>query len=126
MSVSSVNVPTAASMSAQVSARIDRLAGETLPQQAGQTKHTRETPEKVSSNLVASIKATEEQTVARAQQTTDVNSFDISDNRKEALLAVKVEQQQAGDLIRELKSRDYKAMAYSVHGYKGSAIDTQA
>ena len=91
VSVSSVNIPTAASMSAQVSARPNRVAGESAPQVAA-----------------------------------NVNSLDISYNKKQALLSVKVEQQQTGDLIRELKFKDYKAMVYSPHGYKGGYVDTAA
>jgi hypothetical protein len=55
-----------------------------------------------------------------------VNSLDISYNKKLAELSIKVEQQQTGDLIRELKFKDYKAMVYSPHGYKGGYVDMTA
>jgi len=73
--------------------------------------------------MLASLKAIEAQIAARAKEAANVNALDISYNKKEALLSVKVEQQQTGDLIRELKFKDYKAMAYSPHGYKGNYVD---
>ena len=73
--------------------------------------------------MLASLKAIEAQIAARAKEAANVNALDISYNKKEALLSVKVEQQQTGNLIRELKFKDYKAMAYSPHGYKGNYVD---
>lgn len=126
ISVTSVNVPTAASMSAQVSARPNKVAGESAPQVAGQSKNALEVKQKEKPDLLASLKDIEAQIQARAKQAADVNSLDISYNKKLAELSVKVEEQQTGDLIRELKFKDYKAMAYGPHGYKGAYVDTAA
>ena len=122
-SVTSVNVPTAASMSAQVSARPNKVAGEPAPQVAGVSKNALEVKQKEKPDMLASLKAIEAQIAARAKEAANVNALDISYNKKEALLSVKVEQQQTGNLIRELKFKDYKAMAYSPHGYKGNYVD---
>ena len=126
MSVTSINVPTAASMSAQVSARPAKLAGDNLPQPAGQTKDARDIKQAAKPDMLAQIKVIEAQIAARAEQAADVNALDISYNKKEALLSIKVQEQQTGDLIRELKFKDYKAMAYTSHGYKGENVDITA
>ena len=126
ISVTSVNVPTAASMSAQVSARPNKVAGNAAPQIAGQGKDALEIKQKEKPDLLVNLKAIEAQIAARAKEAANVNALDISYNKKEALLSVKVEQQQSGDLIRELKFKDYKAVAYSPHGYKGSSVDITA
>ena len=126
VSVSSVNTPTAASMSAQVSARPNKVAGAASPQVAGLNKSALEVKQKEKPDLLASLKAIEAQIAARAKEAANINTLDISYNKKQALLSVKVEQQQTGDLIRELKFKDYKAMAYSPHSYKGGYVDTEA
>ena len=126
ISVTSVNVPTAASMSAQVSARPAKLAGDNLPQPAGQNKNARELKQADKPDMLAQIKAIEAQIAARAEQAANVNALDISYNKKEAALSVKVQEQQTGELIRELKFKDYKAMAYTSHGYKGTLLDITA
>ncbi|MGI9151036.1 MAG: hypothetical protein ACR2IX_05950 [Limnohabitans sp.] len=126
LSVTSVNVPTAASMSAQVSARPNKVAGDVAPQVAGQSKNALEVKQQAKPDMLANLKAIEAQIAARAQEAANVNALDISYNKKEALLSVKVEQQQTGDLIRELKFKDYQAMAYSPHGYKGGYVDVTA
>jgi hypothetical protein len=126
MSVTSINVPTAASMSAQVSARPAKLAGDNLPQPAGQTKDARDIKQAAKPDMLAQIKVIEAQIAARAEQAANVNTLDISYNKKEALLSIKVQEQQTGDLIRELKFKDYKAMAYTSHGYKGEIVDITA
>jgi len=123
ISTTSVNVPTAASMSSQVAARPNKVAGNATPQIAGQGKDALEIKQKEKPDMLASLKAIEAQIAARAKEAANVNALDISYNKKEALLSVKVEQQQTGDLIRELKFKDYKAMAYSPHGYKGNYVD---
>ncbi len=124
--VSSVNVPTIASMSAQVSARPNKVAGEVAPQVAGVNQTAVEVKQKEKPDLLASLKVIEAQIAARAKEPANINTLDISYNKAQALLSVKVEQQQTGDLIRELKFKDYKAMVYSPHGYKGGYVDTQA
>ena len=126
ISVTSVNVPTAASMSAQVSARPAKLAGDNLPQPAGQNKNARELKQADKPDMLAQIKAIEAQIAARAEQAANVNLLDISYNKKEAALSVKVQEQQSGDLVRELKFKDYKAMAYTPHGLKGAYVDMTA
>ncbi|MEY3639261.1 MAG: hypothetical protein RIR68_2394 [Pseudomonadota bacterium] len=126
VSVTSINVPTAASMSAQVAARPDKVAGNATPQIAGLGKDALEVKQKEKPDMLANLKAIEAQLEARAQAAANVNSLDISYNKQEALLSVKVQEQQTGDLIRELKFRDYKAMAYGEHGYKGAYVDTAA
>lgn len=126
MSVTSINVPTAACMSEQVAARPAKLAGANLPQPAGQTKDAREIKQAAKPDMLAQIKAIEAQIAARAEQAANVNALDISYNKKEALLSVKVQKQQTGNLIRELKFKDYKAMAYTSHGYKGENVDITA
>jgi hypothetical protein len=98
-------------MSAQVAARPDKVAGNATPQIAGLGKDALEVKQKEKPDMLANLKA---------------NSLDISYNKQEALLSVKVQEQQTGDLIRELKFRDYKAMAYGEHGYKGAYVDTAA
>ncbi len=125
-SVTSVHVPTAASMSAQVSARPNKVAGEPAPQVAGVSKNALDVKQKEKPDMLANLKAIEAQLAERAKQAADVNSLDISYNKKLAELSVKVEQQQTGDLIRELKFKDYKAMVYGPHGYKGAYVDTVA
>ena len=126
VSVSSVNVPTIASMSAQVSARPNKVAGEVAPQVAGVNKTALEVKQKEKPDLLANLKVIEAQIAARAKEAANINTLDISYHKAQALLSVKVEQQQTGDLIRELKFKDYKAMVYSPHGYKGGYVDTQA
>jgi hypothetical protein len=126
VSVSSVNIPTAASMAAQVSARPNKVAGLSSPQLAGLNKSALEVKQQETPDLLASLKAIEAQIAARAKEAANVNALDISYNKKQALLSVKVEQQQTGDLIRELKFKDYKAMVYSPHGFKGGYVDTEA
>ena len=76
--------------------------------------------------MLAQIKAIEAQIAARAEQAANLNALDISYNKKEATLSVKVQEQQTGELIRELKFKDYKAMAYANHGYKGTLLDITA
>jgi uncharacterized FlaG/YvyC family protein len=126
ISVTSTNIPTSASIAAQVAARPNKVAGNSTPQVAGQSKDALQVKQKEKPDLLASLKAIEAQIAARAKEAANVNSLDISYNKREALLSVKVEQQQTGDLIRELKFKDYKAMAYSPHGYKGSYVDIAA
>ena len=126
ISVTSVNVPTAASMSALVSARPAKLAGDNLPQPAGENKNARELKQADKPDMLAQIKAIEAQIAARAEQAANLNALDISYNKKEAALSVKVQEQQTGELIRELKFKDYKAMAYTSHGYKGTLLDITA
>ena len=122
-SVTSVNVPTSASMLAQVSARPNKAAGEGAPQVAGQSKNALQVKQAEKPDMLAMLKEIEIQIAERAKQATLVNTLDIAYNKKEALLSVKVEQQQTGDLIRELKFKDYKAVAYGPHGYKGAYVD---
>ena len=126
ISVTSVNVPTAASISAQVSARPNKVAGEPAPQVAGLSKNALDIKQKEKPDMLANLKAIEAQIAERAKQAADVNALDISYNKKLAELSVKVEQQQTGDLIRELKFKDYKAMAYGQYGFKGAYVDTAA
>ncbi len=126
ISVTSVNVPTAASMSAQVPARPAKLAGDNLPEPAGQNQNARELKHADKPDMLAQIKAIEAQIAARAEQAANVNALDISYNKKEAALSVKVQEQQTGELVRELKFKDYKAMAYSPHGLKGAYVDMTA
>jgi hypothetical protein len=124
--VSSVNVPTATSMSAQVPARPNTVAGNSAPQVAGLNKDALEVKQKEKPDMLANLKVIEAQIAARAQEAANVNSLDISYNKREALLSVKVQEQQTGDLIRELKFKDYKAMVYGSHGYKGAYVDVAA
>ena len=126
ISVTPVNVPTAASMSQQVSARPNRVAGDTTPQVAGASKNALEVKQQEKPDMLANLKAIEAQIAARAQEAANVNSLDISYNKREALLSVKVQEQQSGDLIRELKFKDYKAMVYAPHGFKGGYVDVAA
>ena len=126
ISVTSVNMPTAASMSAQVSARPAKVAGDNALQPAGQNKDARELKQAAKPDMLAQLKAIEAQIAARAEQAANVNALDISYNKKEAALSVKVQEQQTGELIRELKFKDYKAMAYASHGYKGTLLDITA
>jgi uncharacterized FlaG/YvyC family protein len=125
-SVTSVNVPTAASISAHVSARPNKVAGEPAPQVAGVSKNALDVKQKEKPDMLANLKMIEAQIAERGKQAKDVNSLDISYNKKLAELSVKVEEQQSGDLIRELKFKDYKAMAYGQHGFKGAYVDIAA
>jgi hypothetical protein len=113
-------------MSAQVSARPNKVAGNSTPQIAGLGKDALEVKQKEKPDMLANLKAIEAQIAARAQEAANVNSLDISYNKREALLSVKVQEQQTGDLIRELKFKDYKAMVYGSHGYKGAYVDVAA
>jgi hypothetical protein len=126
ISATSTNVPTAASMSSQVSARLSKVAGDVAPQIAGKSKDALEVKRQAQPDMLANLKLIEAQLAARAEQAANVNSLNISYNKKEAVLSVKVEQQQTGDLIRELKFKDYKAEIYSPHGYKGAVVDITA
>jgi uncharacterized FlaG/YvyC family protein len=126
ISVTSVNVPTVASMSQQVSARPNRVAGDTTPQVAGLSKNALEVKQKEKPDMLAGLKEIEAQIAARAEQAADVNTLDIAYNKKLALLSVKVEQQQTGDLVRELRFKDYKAAVYAPHGFKGAYVDMSA
>lgn len=126
MSIASVNTSVTAQWSAQSPAKLNRTAGNNAPQVAGQGKDALEIKQKEKPDLLAGLKAIEAQIAARAQQAANVNTLDISYRKKEALLSVKVEQQQTGDLVRELQFKDYKALAYSTHGYKGAYVDTKA
>ena len=126
VNASSVNLPTAATLSAQSSARPNKVAGNSTPQVAGQNKSALEVKLKEKPDLLGSLKAIEAQIAARAKEAVNVNTLDISYNKKQAMLSVKVEQQQTGQLIRELQFKDYKAMAYSPHSYKGSFVDIAA
>ncbi len=121
VSVTSVNVPTAATMSAQVAARPNKVAGDATPQIAGLGKNALEVKQKEKPDMLANLKAIEAQIEARAQEAANVNLLDISYNKREALLSVKVQEQQTGDLIRELKFKDYKALVY-----KGAYLDVAA
>ena len=126
ISVTSVNVPAAANMSAQVSARPNKVAGEPAPQVAGVSKNALDVKQKEKPDMLANLKAIEAQIAERAKQAVDVNSLDISYNKKLAELSVKVEEQQTGELIRELTFKDYKSMVYGPHGFKGAYVDTAA
>jgi uncharacterized FlaG/YvyC family protein len=126
MSIASVNTSVSAQWSTQRSTPLNRAAGNGTPQVAGQGKDALEIKQKEKPDLLAGLKAIEAQISARAQQAANVNRLDISYQKKEALLSVKVEEQQTGDLVRELQFKDYKAMAYASHGYKGAYIDTKA
>ncbi|MBU3647203.1 MAG: hypothetical protein FGM56_03905 [Limnohabitans sp.] len=126
LSVTSTHVPTAASMSAQVSARPNRVAGDVAPQIAGKSKDALEVKRQAQPDMLTNLKLIEAQLAARAEQAANVNRLDISYNKQEAVLSVKVQHQQTGDLIRELKFKDYKAIAYSPHGYKGAVVDITA
>jgi uncharacterized FlaG/YvyC family protein len=119
-------MPTAVSMSAQVPARSSKVAGDGAPQIAGKSHNALEVKRQAQPDMLANLKLIEAQIAERAQQAGNVNKLNISYNKQEALLSVKVEQQQTGDLIRELKFKDYKAMAYSPHGYKGAVVDITA
>lgn len=121
-SITSVRMPNAVSMSAQT----HKVAGESAPQVAGLSKNAREVKQQEKPDMLAHLKMIEAQIAERAKQATDVNSLDISYNKKLAELSIKVEQQQTGDLIRELKFKDYKAMVYGPHGYKGAYVDVVA
>jgi uncharacterized FlaG/YvyC family protein len=90
------------------------------------SKNALEVKQKEKPDMLATLKAIEAQIAERAQQARDVNRLDITYNKKEALLSVKVQEQQTGDLIRELKFKDYKAMVYGPHGYKGAYVDVVA
>jgi hypothetical protein len=113
-------------MAAQVSARPNRVAGDVAPQVAGKSKDALEVKRQAQPDMLANLKLIEAQLAARAEQAANVNRLDISYNKEQALLSVKVEQQQTGDLIRELKFKDYKATLYSPHGYKGAYVDLNA
>jgi hypothetical protein len=109
-----------------VSARPNRVAGDTTPQVAGLSKNAREVKQQEKPDMLANLKAIEAQIAVRAQEAANVNALDISYNKREALLSVKVQEQQTGDLIRELKFKDYKAMVYAPHGFKGAYVDVAA
>lgn len=126
MSIVAMSSPLSNHGSARASAAPNRTAGNDAPQIAGKNKDALEVKQSEKPDLLASLKAIEAQIAARAQQAANINSLDISYNKKEALLSVKVQQQQTGDLIRELQFKDYKAMAYSPHGYKGAHVDITA
>jgi len=124
--ITSVNVPTAASLSQQVSARPNRVAGDATPLVAGLSKNAREVKQQEKPDMLANLKAIEAQIAARAEASANINTLDISYNKKEALLSVKVQEQQTDELIRELKFKEYKAMAYAPYGFKGAHVDLAA
>lgn len=126
MSIAAVSSPLSNHGPARASAAPNRTAGNDAPQIAGKNKDALEVKQNEKPDLLASLKAIEAQIAARAQQAANVNTLDISYSKKEALLSVKVQQQQTGNLIRELQFKDYKALAYSPHGYKGAYLDVVA
>ena len=126
MRVTPVHVLASASMSAQVSGRPSRLAGANLPQPAGETKNPTSIKQAEKADLLGRAKAVDERLAVRSEKIINQNSLNISYNKQEALLSVKVQERQTGDLIRELKFKDYKALAYSNHGYKGGRVDITA
>ena len=65
--ITSVNVPTAASLSQQVSARPNRVAGDATPLVAGLSKNAREVKQQEKPDMLANLKAIEAQIAARAE-----------------------------------------------------------
>jgi hypothetical protein len=126
ISVTSIQVPIAASMSAQVAARPNKVVGEASPQVAGEAKSALAIKEKEKPSLLVDLKNIEAQIAARAIEARNVNVPDVSFNRTEIAQSAKVEQQQAADLSQELKLRDYKEVAYSRPGFKGAHVDLKA
>lgn len=122
----SVHVPTSASMTAQVAAHPSKLAGASSPQPAGENKGAKAVKQTEQVSRSEQMKVLDAQIAAATKKITNQNALDISYNKKEALLSVKVQERQSGDLVRELKFKDYKAMAYSNHGYKGGSVDITA
>jgi uncharacterized FlaG/YvyC family protein len=110
-------------MAAQLAARSNKPAGVNLPQPAGEVKSATSTKQTETADRLQQIKLLDAQIAASAKQVTNQNALNISYNKQEALLSVKVQDRQSNDLIRELKFKDYKAMAYSNHGYKGASVD---
>lgn len=121
-----VHAPASASMSAQVFARPNHLAGTNMPQPAGEVKDAKNIKQAERTDRLEQIKSLEAQIAASAKPVTSQSVLNISYNKQEDLLSVKVQDRQSNDLIRELKFRDYKAMAYSNHGYKGGSVDITA
>jgi hypothetical protein len=113
-------------MTAQVAAQPAVYAGKLFQQPAGRAKGIREDLQKPKPDLLAELKAQEVQLAQRAKQAADVSSLDITYNKQEAVLSVKVKNELSGNLVRELHYKDYKAMAYTSHGYKGSYVDLAA
>lgn len=113
-------------MSAQLSARSNKLAGASFPQPAGEGKSGADIKQTEKAGRLEQMRLLDAQIAAGTKRITNQNALDISYNKKEALLSVKVQERQSGDLVRELKFKDYKAMAYSNHGYKGGSVDITA
>ena len=126
ISVTSVSVPASSSMLAQVSARPSKVAGDSAPQVAGQGKDALEVKQRDRPDMLSQLKAIEAQSAVRARAPNNVNTPDMPDNKKLAVLAMKVQAQQKSDLNREQQIIDYKAAAYSPHGFKGAYVDTAA
>jgi hypothetical protein len=124
--VTAINIPTSASMLAQVSARPNRVAGDATPQVAGQNKNALEVKQIDKPDMLANLKAIEAQIAARATAQTQPNPADLPDSKKQAQLAIQVQAQQNEDQQRALQLKNYKEAAYSAHGFKGAYIDSAA
>ena len=112
-------------MTAQSAARPNVHAGEVFTRQAGQTKESGSHPA-VKNDLSVQTKADKAAIKARIEQSQDVSKLDIAYSKQEATLSVKVTEAKTQQLIREINFRDFKAMSYSNHGYKGAYVDLTA
>lgn len=103
-----------------------KLAGANFPQPAGEIKSGAEIKQTEKTSRLEQMKVLDAQIATYAEQSKNQNALNISYSKKEALLSVKVQERQSGELVRELKFKDYKAIAYSTHGYKGGSVDITA
>lgn len=111
MHVSSVNVPSAASMSAQVSARRNQVAGDTYAIPAGSDRDTLSL--KNQSKLKTSVEMKAEKTPIESAPTQSAPEVSFKDAQVDALK-------------KELVADSNKATAYASHGNKGTYVDFSA
>ena len=124
--MTAINIPSAASMGAQVSARPNRVAGDATPQVAGQNKNALEVKQIEKPDMLANLKAIEAQIAARASEPKNLKPSEMPDSKQLAQQAIKVQAQHNEDLHHDLQLKNYKEAVYSANGLKGAYIDTAA
>lgn len=117
--VSSVNVPSSASMGAQVPARRNRVAGDAYAVPAGSDQDTLSLKNQSKFKPLAATKAEKKPVETASIQFTAEASFDEVQKRQ----ALEKKQSQVQALNHEVITDAYKASAYASHGNKGSYID---
>lgn len=77
-------------------------------------------------DVTAEIQADKEVRVQRLNQSLDKSQLNYSFDKQSSTLSVSVVNKQSGDFIRRLDFKDFHAMEFSTHGYKGRVVDNAA